>query len=297
MIQPMAPHLGEMAPIVLRAGQEEDLTDLVERLIELAYSRVDMVEKRGEIAVRGGILDIFPPTADHPVRVEFWGDEVSDLRTFGVTDQRSLGAVDEVVSPPCREILLTEDVRERAKQLSAQQTGDPTLAQMLDNLANGITVEGMESLIPVLVGDALELLPNLVREGTHVVLADPERIRTRAADLVRTGNEFLAASWMAAATGGRAPIDLGSSAYRGLEETLDVVRDAELPIWRIAPFDTGTDVTDGEAAGGGEQPPVAMAPAYRGELAVALEDARHRQTAGGSTVLVVAGAGTAARAG
>ena len=86
---------------------------------------------------------------------------------------------------------------------------------MLDNLANGISVEGMESLIPVLVGDELELLPNLVRPGTHVLLADPERIRTRAADLVRTGNEFLAASWMAAATGGRAPIDLGSSAYRG----------------------------------------------------------------------------------
>lgn len=204
MIQPMAPHLGEMAPVTLRVGQEVDLTELVDRLVSLAYGRVDMVEKRGEIAVRGGILDIFPPTADHPIRVEFWGDEISDLRTFGVTDQRSLGAVEQVVAPPCREILLTAEVRERAAQLSAQQTGDPTLAQMLDNLANGITVEGMESLIPVLVGDDLELLPNLVRPGTHVVLADPERIRTRAADLVRTGEEFLAASWMAAATGGRA---------------------------------------------------------------------------------------------
>ncbi len=291
MIQPMAPHLGEMAPITLRVGQEADLTDLVERLVALAYSRVDMVEKRGEIAVRGGILDIFPPTADHPVRVEFWGDEITDLRTFGVTDQRSLAAVAELVAPPCREILLTEDVRERAKQLSAQQTGDPTLAQMLDNLANGITVEGMESLIPVLVGDALELLPNLVRKGTHVVLADPERIRTRAADLVRTGEEFLAASWMAAATGGRAPIDLGSSAYRSLGDVLDVVRDAELPIWRIASFDTG------EAAGADEAPAVVAAPAYRGELATAIADARDRQAASGSTVLVVAGAGTAARAG
>ena len=184
------------------------------------------------------------------------------------------------------------------RSLSAQHTGDPTLAQMLDNLANGISVEGMESLIPVLVGDELELLPNLVRPGTHVLLADPERIRTRAADLVRTGNEFLAASWMAAATGGRAPIDLGSSAYRDLEETLDVVRDAELPIWRIAPFDTGeADVADGAAAADGEQPPVGAAPAYRGELAAAIDDARKRQAAGGSTVLVVAGAGTAARAG
>ncbi|WP_420120755.1 transcription-repair coupling factor [Nakamurella sp.] len=295
LIQPMAPHLGEMAPITLRVGQSEDLTDLVERLIALAYGRVDMVEKRGEIAVRGGILDIFPPTADHPVRVEFWGDEVSDLRAFGVTDQRSLGAVGELVAPPCREILLTADVRERAKQLSAQQTGDPTLAQMLDNLANGITVEGMESLIPVLVGDELELLPNLLRAGTHVVLADPERIRTRAADLVRTGEEFLAASWRAAATGGRAPIDLGSSAYRSLGDVLDVVRDAELPIWRIAPFAAGPD--EGESGAGDGKPGVVAAPAYRGELATAIAGARERQAAGGSTVLVVAGAGTAARAG
>ncbi|MET0863622.1 MAG: CarD family transcriptional regulator, partial [Nakamurella sp.] len=297
VIQPMAPHLGEMAPVTLRVGAEADLSALVEQLVTLAYTRVDMVEKRGEIAVRGGILDIFPPTNDHPVRVEFFGDEITDIRTFGVTDQRSLAAVDEVIAPPCREILLTADVRARAKTLSAQQTGDPTLAQMLDNLANGISVEGMESLIPVLVGDQLDMLPNLVRKGTHFVLADPERIRTRAADLVRTGNEFLNASWMAAATGGRAPIDLGSSAYRGLEETLDVVRDAELPIWRIAPFDTGVEVEDGAAAVEGAQPPVAAAPAYRGELAVAIDDARNRQAAGGSTVVVVAGAGTAARAG
>ena len=133
--------------------------------MSLAYTRVDMVEKRGEIAVRGGMLDLFPPTADHPVRVEFFGDEITDIRTFGVIDQRSLSAIETVTAPPCREILLTAEVRARAAALSAQNTGDPTLAQMLDNLSNGISVEGMESLIPVLVGDELELLPNLVRPG------------------------------------------------------------------------------------------------------------------------------------
>src|SRR6478752_2768893 len=298
MIQPMAPHLGEMIPVTLRLGDEVDLSALVEQLVALAYTRVDMVEKRGEIAVRGGILDLFPPTDDHPVRVEFFGDEITDIRTFGVIDQRSLSVIDEVTAPPCREILLTADVRVRAAQLSAQHTGDPTLAQMLDNLANGISVEGMESLIPVLVGDQQDLLPNLVRPGTNVLLADPERIRTRAADLVRTGEEFLAASWMAAATGGRAPIDLGSSAYRSLGDVLDVVRDADLPIWRVASFESGPA---GESGPVGEtdagEPAVVAAPAYRGELATAIADARERQSAGGSTVLVVAGAGTAARAG
>ena len=165
MIQPMAPHLGEMIPVTLEVGEEIDLTSLVEQLISLAYTRVDIVEKRGEVAVRGGILDVFPPTASHPVRIEFFGDEITDIRTFGVIDQRSLEAVGSVTAPPCREILLTTDVRDRAAVLAKTRTGDPTLAQMLDNLANGISVEGMESLIPVLVGEDLELLPNLVRPG------------------------------------------------------------------------------------------------------------------------------------
>ncbi len=161
---------------------------------------------------------------------------------------------------------------------------------MLDNLANGISVEGMESLIPVLVAEPLQLLTQLVRPGSHVVLADPERIRTRAADLVRTGQEFLSASWMAAATGGRAPIDLGSSAYREWQDVLDDARDADLPIWRITSFEADTGA-DGDAA-----PAVQPAPLYRGDLGAAAADARHRHADGGATVLVVAGAGTAARA-
>ena len=131
------------------SGTNADLTGLVERLVELAYTRVDMVEKRGEIAVRGGILDVFPPTADHPVRIEFWGDEVSDIRSFAVADQRSLGAVDEVVAPRAGRSCSPTPVRERAAALSRRTHRRPARwREMLDNLANGISVEGMESLIP-----------------------------------------------------------------------------------------------------------------------------------------------------
>ncbi len=236
----------KLAPVELAVGDWTDLGELVDRLVTLAYTRVEMVEKRGEIAVRGGILDIFPPTADHPVRVEFFGDEITDMRTFAVTDQRSIDAVESLTAPACREILLTEEVRNRAAHVSAAGTGDPTLAEMLGKLAAGIAVEGMEALIPVLVPGRLTLLPELLLPGTHVVLADPERIRTRAEDLVRTGADFLAASWMAAATGGKAPIDLAESAYRTLGEVEDVIRDHELPLWRIAPF--GVDNPDDPTA-------------------------------------------------
>ena len=93
-----------------------------------AYTRVDMVERRGEFAVRGGILDVFPPTEDHPLRVEFWGDEVEEIRWFAVADQRSLEVADHGVwAPPCREILLTDAVRARAAALvraAARRGGD-----------------------------------------------------------------------------------------------------------------------------------------------------------------------------
>ncbi|MDQ6658673.1 MAG: transcription-repair coupling factor [Actinomycetota bacterium] len=287
LIQPMAPNLGDIVPVRLQVGDETDLGELVSRLVDLAYTRVDMVEKRGEMAVRGGILDVFPPTAGHPVRVEFWGDEVTELREFAVTDQRSLGTVELLEAAPCREILLTEDVRRHAGALSSTATGDPTLAEMLAKIASGVGVEGMESLLPALMPGRLVMLTELMPANTHLLLADPERIRTRAQDLVRTGQEFLAASWMAAATGGRAPIDLGDSAYRELDSVLDDITDAGLPLWRLAPFGTD-DQPDGVL--------VKPAPAYRGDIPAAVTDAADRIAAGGSTVLVVPAAGTAGRA-
>src|SRR3712207_5028204 len=108
----------------------------------MAYARVELVEKRGEFAVRGGILDVFPPTDEHPLRVEFWGDTVEEIRYFKVTDQRSLELAEHGLwAPPCRELLLTDEVRARAKHLAAEHPG---LVEVLDKLANGIAVEGME---------------------------------------------------------------------------------------------------------------------------------------------------------
>ena len=100
LLQPMAPDVAEIEPVTLTVGAEAEFEDVIARLVELAYTRVDMVGRRGEFAVRGGILDIFAPTAEHPVRVEFWGDEVSEMRMFAVADQRSIPeiAVDTLVA-------------------------------------------------------------------------------------------------------------------------------------------------------------------------------------------------------
>ena len=122
LLQPMAPDLADIEPVTLSVGTEAEFDAVIARLVDLAYNRVDMVGKRGEFAVRGGILDVFPPTAEHPVRVEFWGDEVSEMRMFSVADQRSITEidVDTLVAVPCRELLLTDDVRDRAAKLATQ---------------------------------------------------------------------------------------------------------------------------------------------------------------------------------
>ncbi|MFF3566463.1 transcription-repair coupling factor [Nocardia jiangxiensis] len=297
LMQPMASGLGDVEPVVLRVGAEFELDELVARLVEFAYERVDMVGKRGEFAVRGGILDIFPPTADHPVRVEFWGEEISELRAFAVADQRSLTdvTVEVVVAQPCRELLLTGDLRARAAEVAADNAADAALVEMLDKLAEGIAVEGMEALLPVLRPEGLELLTDVLPAGTHVLLCDPEKIRTRAADLVRTGQEFLEASWTAASFGAAAPLgahglDLAASAYRGLDVIHADADARELPWWTLSPLSSGDPAE--------VVLPVLAAPAARGSeelVATVFASLRAHVSTGGRAVIVVAGHGTAQR--
>ncbi len=127
ILQPQVPDLGDLEPLQLLEGQDVDggLDAAVRRLVDLAYARVELVEKRGEFAVRGGILDVFPPTEEHPVRVEWWGDTLEEVRPFSVADQRSLprpagSDAHGLWAPPCRELLLTPQVRERARALATR---------------------------------------------------------------------------------------------------------------------------------------------------------------------------------
>ncbi|MGH3357282.1 MAG: transcription-repair coupling factor, partial [Nocardioidaceae bacterium] len=173
VLQPQVKGLADLEPVVLHPGEETDLDDLVRRLAAAAYTRVDLVERRGEFAVRGGIVDVFPPTEEHPLRIEFWGDEVEEIRHFAVADQRSLEQVDVVWAPPCRELLLTDVVRARARELAGRH---PELAELFEKLSEGHAVEGMESLAPVLV-DEMEMLVDLMPADTHVLVLDPERAR------------------------------------------------------------------------------------------------------------------------
>ncbi len=108
LLQPIVGGLGDLEPVRLRAGDTCDPDELLTRLVEIGYAREDLVGKRGDVAVRGGIIDVFAPTDEHPVRIEFFGDTVEEIRYFKVADQRSLAeAPAGLWAPPCRELLLT----------------------------------------------------------------------------------------------------------------------------------------------------------------------------------------------
>ena len=288
VLQPQVPGLGELEPVSIRAGDVIELEELVERLVGIGYARVELVEKRGEFAVRGGILDAFPPTEEHPVRVEFWGDDVEEVRYFTVADQRSSGLAEHGLwAPPCRELLLTTPVRERAKRLASEH---PELSEMLDRIADGTPVEGMESLAPVLVDD-LRLVLHEMPAGTHVLVADPERVRTRAGELVRTSAEFLSASWAAAAGGGTAPIDLGAAALRTVEEARETAAELGIPWWTVSPFGLDTELDPNALT-----VEATAAEAYRGDTDRFLADARAWTRDGWQVAVVFDGHGPALRA-
>lgn len=287
VLQPQVKGLGDLEPVALRSGGTTDLNETVEALAAAAYSRVELVEKRGEFAVRGGILDVFPPTEEHPLRVEFWGDDIEEIRYFKVADQRSLEVAEHGVwAPPCRELLLTDDVRERAAALAEAH---PELGELLGKIAEGIAVEGMESLAPVLV-DEMELLLDVMPEGSMAVVCEPERVRTRAADLVATSQEFLQASWAATAGGGEAPIDVDAASLRGIADVRDHARGLGMMWWSVSPFAADEDLDDDTLKLG-----MHATETYRGDTAKALADTKGWLADGWRVVYVTEAHGPAAR--
>jgi transcription-repair coupling factor (superfamily II helicase) len=290
LLQPQVPRLGELEPVQLRAADTGcELTEIVTRLVAAGYARTDLVEKRGDFAVRGGILDVFPPTEEHPLRVEFWGDEVEEVRYFKVVDQRSLEiATHGLWAPPCRELLLTADVQSRAGVLLERY---PELGELLEPISRGEAVEGMEALAPVLV-DELKLVLHDLPAGAHVVLCDPERIRTRAADLVRTSDEFLEASWAAAAGGGKAPVDLGAASLHRLEDVHAEAGELGVPWWGITQLRSDAELAGPSSLASAFE----SAPTYRGDTDAAIEDLRGWAREGWRVALVFDGHGSAQRA-
>ena len=194
LVQRLGPHVEDVEPVRLRRGDVIDRDGLVATLVGMGYRREYQVEGRGEVAVRGSIVDVFPATAEHPVRIDQWGDEVDRLSQFAVTDQRSTHEIPDVTIFPCRELLPTDEVRARAAALLREA---PWGREQWDRLAEGQVFDGMESWLPWITA-AEHLLPDLLPAGARVLLVEPRRMRDRAQELLDEEAalaETLAGTW------------------------------------------------------------------------------------------------------
>ena len=194
LLQRLGPRVEDTEPVVVRQGGELDPEDLVARLVHAGYRREYQVEARGELAVRGGIIDVFGSTASFPIRIDLFGDEVERLTAFDVAGQRSVADLDQVELFGCREVVLTEDVRERARQLSFEA---PVARDNFARIADGELFDGMESWMPWL-STKEHLFTDLLDGRSRVVLVEPRRLRDRATELLEEEaalSESLATTW------------------------------------------------------------------------------------------------------
>ena len=198
LMQPVLQTLSEMQPMELKVGDSIDLGEAVKKLVEIGYERVEMVERRGQIAVRGGILDIFVPGNEHPLRVDFFGDEIDEVRQFLVSDQRSLDiAPDGLWAPACYEPYLNEE------------------------------------FIPL---GELQLFTDLFPKNSVVLLSDAEKVKTRALEVLKTSEEFLNAAWSNSVHGGEVPQDVAQGGFRDLATVEKSAVKNDLKWWQVSPF-------------------------------------------------------------
>ncbi len=174
----------------LVGGGERSFEELVERLIELGYERTGMVEGPAEFAVRGGLIDISPPSRDHGIRVEFWGDRIESLREFKLRDQRAVGVLGGVSVPAVREVPMHEEAMVRALERAGTDLAggilpDTPLERALEREQFW---EGLQWYLPLFVRTP-STVADLLPDGSIVVMWEPERVEETLLELHRQAAE------------------------------------------------------------------------------------------------------------
>ncbi|MFW2383077.1 MAG: transcription-repair coupling factor [Acidimicrobiales bacterium] len=245
LIQRLGPEGVDSEPILIGRGDTVDPTELMQRLVDIGYRREPQVEHRGEVAIRGSIVDVFASTADTGIRIDLWGDEVDRLTTFSIATQRSEFDINEVEIHGCRELLVSDRVRARAEDLMSVE---PWGREQWQRLADGELFDGMESWMPWLT-DSTRVLPDLLGSDAMVVLLEPKRMRDRAGDLIAEELDLastLARTW--GAVDGQAPTDEVVFPHLHVEFER-VLSDTAAPIVSVMPVPDSPDVATVEAAG------------------------------------------------
>jgi transcription-repair coupling factor (superfamily II helicase) len=173
---------------LLGKGATVDRDELATRLTALGYARVPLVEDAGTFAVRGGVVDVFPPLYDRPARLEFFGDEVESVRLFDPQTQRTLEDLPELLVSPAREILFDAQTIRSASE-AAREAGDHVnlpstkLRAFLEQIEQQNHVLGIEALLPAFHAGALEPLSAYLPKDALYFLDGPAEIAREGSEL------------------------------------------------------------------------------------------------------------------
>ena len=146
--------------IILNVDQDINFKELSRKLLECGYERVEAVEGKGEFSLRGGILDVFPPTSTYPYRIELFGDTIDSIRTFNTDSQRSIEKVDSMEIFPAKEIILSEEALNRGKEnilkeLEELKSSDKSDKERIEKLEALVTAN-IESLTETLTFETVD---------------------------------------------------------------------------------------------------------------------------------------------
>ncbi len=194
ILAPEAPH----DPLRVTRGASLDRDGFVRDVATMGYRRESLVEHRGEFAVRGGIVDVWPAQGNEPLRLDFFGDDVERLTTFDIANQRSIHDLDSALIAPVREWLPSAATRLRSEAMVKDQ---PWGREVFDRLATGQLFDGMEGWMSLFVESPRTLLDE-IPDVTTLVL-EPARVRQRLDDLLDEERELtdaVAATWKATST-------------------------------------------------------------------------------------------------
>lgn len=178
--------------------EELDRDVLIEKLVSGGYDRTSIVEEPGDFCIRGGILDVFSPLYNEPLRIEMFGDRVESLRFFSSASQRSTQRLGEAVLLPAKEAILRKDrlpqiVSRIREQASALKIPVPKIRNLIHRVKNEGEFSGIESLIPLIYpepGTVFDYFP----ENALFVLDEPRELDKAAAESERQAEEnYLAA--------------------------------------------------------------------------------------------------------
>ncbi len=159
-----------------QAGDDVDPEDVVRRLAEMGYYAVPRVDAPGDVARKGGILDVFSVSYENPLRLEFFGDTIESIRFFDATTQRSLRPIESALVPPCSQLILSDENVRRARA-TVESTRHGALAErakLADHIGERLHFDGLERYAPFYAPRAL--LTDYMTPDTRLVWMRPQPI-------------------------------------------------------------------------------------------------------------------------